>query len=109
MPYQNSNKHKQAKHTWYAKNKQLTAERTKKARQKQQKWFKELKSQYSCSNCPEDDPRCIDFHHKDPNDKLESVGVLACRGRPKAVILAEIEKCIPLCANCHRKQHIKKY
>jgi predicted HNH restriction endonuclease len=48
---------------------------------------------------------CYDFHHKDPtqiNDVPSSV--LHCSW---ARILAELEKCMMVCANCHRIIHSK--
>jgi len=43
----------------------------------------------------------LDFHHLDPNEKELKIG------NPHAVerLLKEIEKCIVLCANCHREIH----
>ena len=56
-----------------------------------------------CSNCSETDWRCLDFHHVNPQDKDDSVTQLVVNGNSKKRILKEIEKCIVLCANCHRK------
>lgn len=64
----------------------------------------------SCSSCglspSESVPvNCFDFHHK--GDKLQEIGLLLSRYSKKnaASLLAEVEKCIVLCANCHRKAH----
>ncbi len=74
-----------------------------------QSWFKKLKSQYKCSKCPENDPCCIDFHHKNLKNKIDAVARLISTCKPKNVILQEIKKCIPICHNCHRKLHSKPY
>ena len=55
-----------------------------------------------CSECGEDHPATLDFHHTDPNTKEHHPADL--RGS-KARFLAEIEKCVVLCSNCHRKLH----
>lgn len=67
-------------------------------------WFKELKSKLKCSICSEDHPSCLDFHHKDPNEKDGNIReILISYGKKRC--LQEIEKCTVLCANCHRKLH----
>ena len=54
--------------------------------------------------------KCIDaleFHHIDPNTKefgLSESGMTRSWKRIKN----EIEKCILICANCHREEHAKK-
>jgi hypothetical protein len=56
-----------------------------------------------CRRCDEDDPSCLDFHH--PDEKEASVGRMVANRRPIPEILAEIERCELLCANCHRREH----
>lgn len=70
-------------------------------------WFKELKRQQTCSQCPESDPRCLDFHHVDPSQKSFIVSTGPNRGYSKERILEEITKCVVLCSNCHRKYTFK--
>ncbi len=72
------------------------------------RWFREeyLPSQ-KCSRCPESHPACIDFHHVDPSTKKDAIGRLVQEARSKNAVLRELAKCIPLCANCHRKEHAK--
>ena len=72
-------------------------------------WYKELKKKYSCSLCGENDPRCLDFHHIDPETKITTVSWLMGQRRPKEIILAEIEKCEAICSNCHRKLTLEPY
>lgn len=74
-------------------------------RSKIQDRVNQLKSSLGCSTCPENDFRCLDFHHIDPETKLASVSNLVVRKFSAEKIDEEIKKCIVLCANCHRKQH----
>lgn len=67
-------------------------------------WFQELKSQLSCSKCGENHPACLEFHHKNPQEKEFTISSMIGRKR-KELILEEIKKCVVLCANCHRKEH----
>jgi predicted HNH restriction endonuclease len=57
-----------------------------------------------CSKCGFKHPAAIDFHHLDPSEKEGEVNKLAGSGCFKKAY-AEIEKCIPLCSNCHRILH----
>ena len=46
----------------------------------------------------------LEFHHRDPTQKLFTLGITAMTKAWKTV-LAEAEKCDLLCSNCHREQH----
>jgi len=64
-----------------------------------------IKSAAGCIICGERHPACLQFHHKDPDTKLASIcHSIAGRLRGRK-LMAEIEKCDVLCANCHAKQH----
>jgi len=56
-----------------------------------------------CIKCGEMDASCLDFHHRDPAEKEGHIGEFRKFGMKR--LLAEIEKCDVLCANCHRKFH----
>ena len=64
-----------------------------------------IKHDVGCSFCKENDPVCLDFHHKDKKTKILGVSSMICRHRPWNVIEQEISKCIVICSNCHRKIH----
>ncbi len=61
-----------------------------------------------CQECGEDHPAVIDFHHMDPTEKESSVSNLVGQGHSLDRIKKEIDKCIVLCSNCHRKLHWKE-
>lgn len=95
----------------YRKNKQ-TAEQKQRARdriKRRQKelrvWFKEYKSHLKCSRCPEDFWACLEFHHKNSDNKEIILSRVAENGWSIERIKKEIAKCEVLCANCHRKEH----
>jgi hypothetical protein len=60
---------------------------------------------HGCALCPEDDPCCISAHHVDPKQKEFEIGRRSGQGYSADSISAELQKCIPLCENCHRKVH----
>jgi|SRR5208337_4641438 len=66
-------------------------------------WYKNFKKNLGCSHCPERHPACLTFHHI--GDKEMDVARLVQEGYSVKSILAEIAKCIVLCANCHAKEH----
>ena len=57
-----------------------------------------------CICCGESDVACLDFHHL--NDKYESLSHM--NSHSTDTINKEINKCVILCANCHRKLHYYK-
>lgn len=59
----------------------------------------------SCLFCGEDDPDVLDFHHT--RDKLFHVSN-GWRRYGTEKVRAELEKCVIVCANCHRKIHVGK-
>ena len=50
-----------------------------------------------------DDPCVYDFHHLNPNEKEISFGKNKSLSFDK--IKSELDKCVLLCSNCHRKRH----
>lgn len=67
-------------------------------------WFVWLKQQKQCQECGDKRWYVLEFHHSDDN-KEACVSTLVARGHSKKKILAEIGKCVVLCANCHREKH----
>lgn len=58
-------------------------------------------TEYPCADCGEADPIVLEFDHL--RDKSFAIGTALTRyGWDK--ILAEIEKCEVVCANCHRRR-----
>lgn len=59
-----------------------------------------------CAKCGESRLYVIDFHHVNYNNKKMAIGVAKYRlDYTNDFIAEEVEKCICLCANCHREFH----
>lgn len=59
-----------------------------------------------CVKCGETRLTVIEFHHIDPATKLFNISYAGSNGsRSRAMICAELEKCVCLCANCHAEFH----
>ena len=49
----------------------------------------------------------LDFHHVNPQDKKFRLNI-SNMGRKNKALVEELNKCILLCANCHREIHDKE-
>ena len=67
--------------------------------------FAAFKATLSCVLCGESHAECLDFHHKDPSTKDSTVADIAGKALSMKRIMREVEKCVVLCANCHRRVH----
>lgn len=49
----------------------------------------------------------IQFHHINPEEKIQTIGIMAPRFKkyPDNVFIKEAQKCICMCANCHMLYH----
>ena len=62
------------------------------------------KSARGCETCGITDARVLDLHHRNSEEKVLAVSQMLYRSAWAAVV-AEMEKCRVLCANCHRIEH----
>lgn len=112
MPYKDKEKQKKAQHESYLKNKEDYGKRkyslTISRRGEIKEWLQEYKSTLKCEKCPENHPATLDFHHVNSEEKKNKVSALVVEGYSIKTIKEEIDKCIVLCANCHRKLHYEK-
>jgi hypothetical protein len=85
-------------------------ERAKQVRDAQRNRKKALvndaKAAMGCKRCGTDDPRVLDLHHRDPQQKVMAVSQMVSRFSTQR-LLAEIAKCDAVCANCHRILHLE--
>jgi hypothetical protein len=83
------------------------------------KYIRTLKAQIiesknsSCNSCGikynGKNAAIFDLHHEDPEDKDFNLSLGALNRISKARALKEAEKCLLLCANCHRLEHSEEY
>jgi hypothetical protein len=63
-----------------------------------------------CSKCGYNKcPAALEFHHLDPSTKdfIPSHYSNTSWDKNKDKVMKELDKCIVLCANCHREEHFK--
>src|SRR5688572_17317951 len=105
MPYKDREKQLEFQRNHYKSNRKIYYTRSSKRKRDRQVWFQNLKKNLSCKKCSESHPGCLVFHHRNPNEKIVEVSVMAGHGMSEEKILAEIAKCDVYCANCHMKHH----
>ncbi len=98
-------KHNKYNNEWAKKNRNKVNLYHKNWQEKRKIWYRKLKKGKSCLICGESNPLCLDFHHKNPNKKIELIRKMVIYSNNKKKILKEIKKCVLICANCHRKIH----
>lgn len=76
-------------------------------------WVKLVRTEIelSCSRCGYDKTlNALDFHHSDPREKENTIHSLM-KNVPTEdrweSLKVELKKCVVLCANCHREEHMK--
>jgi acetylornithine/succinyldiaminopimelate/putrescine aminotransferase len=91
---------------YYQKNKSRCIERNKILQDKYKKQWTDYKASLSCSTCGMSHPAVIDFHHIKKEDPEKQHVNNLIKNRRYAAAYKEIrEKCVVLCANCHRIHH----
>jgi len=89
----------------YAANKEVYLARNKARRLAAARYILSIKKTCCCSVCGITDYRCLDFHHVDKSSKEVIISEMASRGDTEKRINAELEKCVPICRNCHAIEH----
>jgi hypothetical protein len=106
MPYADREKQRTAQREWDQKNQKRKIEDKRLRRRALRARFAVFKKTLKCSRCPESHFACLDFHHRDPNEKdMALFQVISVGGWSWEHIMREVAKCEVLCANCHRKEH----
>jgi hypothetical protein len=112
MPYKDPEKakKKQAEYSkkYYEKNKDKVKATTKATKRKFRTRWKEYKATLACTQCGENHPATLDFHHfirEKSNRKVFNL----IHNQNWQDLMGEIKKCIVLCANCHRKHHHEEH
>lgn len=89
---------------WRARDPSKHRAAKKRYRQRLLRWLHDYKAEHGCAHCPENDPVCLCFHHRDPEAKEFTFGEGgAIWGMAR--IKKEVAKCDVLCLNCHAKVH----
>ena len=78
----------------------------KKERRARKAYLDSIKLSRGCESCGVfDAPLCMDFHHKNEEEKESVLSGRQMYGLTKAKLNAELDKCMVLCKSCHHKYH----
>ena len=102
MPYKDPDKQKQAQHKHYLRTKAQQAKTDKARREMKRDLSRSLMT--PCEECGAFDVAFMDWHHREPENKLKSISEMI-RSATVERLMIEIDKCICLCSNCHRRLH----
>jgi len=109
MPYKDKNKRveysREYGKIWYQAHKEEVMERRKKRQPDIREWYKNYKGILCCADCGEKHPACLQFHHKNKEEKHFNIAEVADRASSIKALKEEIDKCEVLCVNCHAKRH----
>lgn len=94
--------------TYYLKNKEKRLAQYGAYKKELRAWFQTYKSTLSCSRCGFNHPAALHFHHREPDSKEGTIAEMVGQGWSKARVIAEIDKCDILCANCHAIEHYEE-
>lgn len=72
--------------------------------QRNRDFVNEFKATKGCMDCGIINPVVLDFHHVG-DDKTKNISHMITKGYSLERIQLEINKCVVLCANCHRIRH----
>jgi len=100
MPYKDIEKQRKYQRLWARRHPQ--EQRDKYARYKKE--YEEYMLHQKCTKCSESHVACLVWHHLDPKQKKYDVSSRKARA-PLYALMREINKCVCLCENCHRKLH----
>jgi hypothetical protein len=89
----------------YQKNKAAYVARSDARKKQGREEFAAFKARLACTQCGENHPATLDFHHVVRKPGNRKVHRLIANGQYEAAMKEAVEKCIVLCANCHRKVH----
>jgi len=108
MPYKDESvrklKHAEYSRKYYLANKEKVLALVKVNRAVGKARWDTFKQALKCTKCGFNHPAALDFHHTNPSEKENLVSALVSMGCFTAA-MKEVQKCIVLCANCHRIHH----
>lgn len=103
--YYHRNKEKcKARHKeWYKLNKDYSLEQQKEKKRQRKLWAIAYLGG-KCSRCSQEyHPAVYEFHHRNPEEKDRDPSKMMLLSKQRLQL--ELDKCILLCANCHRVEH----
>ncbi len=92
---------------WYQRHRERLLEKRRQHDAELKQWLKRYKDQHCCIECGENHPACLQFHHRNREEKSFTIGhdLGGWRYITLKKLKEEISKCDILCGNCHAMWH----
>ena len=74
------------------------------ARKRNQEFVWQYLDEHPCIHCGETDIVVLEFHHISQSSKEFSIANISNKGVGLSTLQKEMEKCVVLCANCHKRE-----
>jgi cytochrome c553 len=111
MPYKDKNERKRKAQEYsrehYLRNRAEILIKTAEKKKTLRAEWNVFKCTLKCAKCGFNHPAALDFHHEDPSKKDREVSWFI-KNHQYAKAKEEVQKCIVLCANCHRIHHYEE-
>lgn len=88
------------------KGREVNLKATRDHRERRRQWLFEYKQSVSCVYCGESNPLCLDLDHVDHSTKKGTPGKMFINGTNWNDVMSELDKCQPVCRNCHNIKSI---
>lgn len=105
LPIEDFNWRDKKKGTRRSECKYCHTEYMKRKYQEKKQTIQNMKAEASCAKCGDTRGYVLDYHHIDKTQKENTIARMISNRYTLDKIYQEIEKCICLCANCHREFH----
>lgn len=107
-PHADIDEHRAYQRKWKRENREKIIRSERKRRMRNKQHMIKRKMEFGCSQCSYNEhPAALDFDHIDPSKKTKGISQLANGTGSIKKLDAEMDKCIVLCANCHRVKSAK--
>jgi len=103
-PIKRAEKQKEYSKRYYEKNKQKVMSSITANKKKNAERWRDFKATLSCTICGENHPATLDFHHIERDKSNKKIYEMISNSGWES-LQKEMQKCIVLCSNCHRKHH----
>lgn len=104
MPYKDETKRKEFHAAYYQDHKEKALEYQKKFSGKNREVIDAYKRDAGCADCGNNDPRVLQFHHRDSSTKRFTIASKMHKLKPEK-LLEEADLCDVVCSNCHLIRH----
>ncbi|MCK4814713.1 hypothetical protein KA005_03000 [bacterium] len=109
MPYKDKEKQLEAQRQWAAANRDKVNKSRKAHSRKNVEMVRNLKEAGYCMDCDNSFPYpAMQYDHRPGTEKLGNVSTMVSSNVALEKVLAEIEKCDLVCANCHHIRTAKR-